>query len=126
MRAGELRGAFGISSRTNYSLFEPDPLFIATQKAEGETVVDEIYGEILLPVFGDFELEIGGRYSDFQTGDWNLDAQSYKVPVQLGGDGFASASAAAGSKPTACRTSPSSMRAYPARSLAGAPRATSA
>ena len=78
MRAGELRGAFGISSRTNYSLFEPDPLFIATQKAEGETVVDEIYGEILLPVFGDFELEIGGRYSDFQTGDWNLDAQSYK------------------------------------------------
>jgi iron complex outermembrane receptor protein len=77
--AGELRGAFGISSRTNYSLFEPDPLFIATQKAEGETKVDEIYGEVLLPVFGDFELEIGARYSDFQTGDWQLDAKSYKA-----------------------------------------------
>jgi iron complex outermembrane receptor protein len=79
MRAGELRGAFGISSRTNYSLFEPDPLFIATQRAEGETQVDEIYGEILAPLFGRFELEIGARYSDFQTGDWQLDAKSYKA-----------------------------------------------
>lgn len=79
MRSGELRGAFGISSRTNYSLFEPDPLFIATQKAEGETKVDELYGEVLLPVTQRFELEIGGRYSDFQTGDWQLDAKSYKA-----------------------------------------------
>ncbi len=79
LRAGELRGAFGISSRTNYSLFEPDPLFIATQKAEGETQVDEIYGEILLPVVRNFELELGARYSDFQTGDWQLDAKSYKA-----------------------------------------------
>ena len=79
MPAGELRGAFGISSRTNYSLFEPDPLFIATQKAEGETKVDEIYGEVLVPLFGEFELELGARYSDFKTGDWQLDAKSYKA-----------------------------------------------
>jgi iron complex outermembrane receptor protein len=79
MRAGELRGAFGVSNRTNYSLFEPDPLFIATQPAEGETEVSEVYGEILAPLFGDFELEIGARYSDFQTGDWQLDAKSYKA-----------------------------------------------
>jgi iron complex outermembrane receptor protein len=79
MRAGELRGAFGISSRTNYSLFEPDPLFIATQRAEGETKVDEIYGEVLIPVVSRLELEVGARYSDFQTGDWQLDAKSYKA-----------------------------------------------
>ena len=60
-------------------LFEPDPLFIATQKAEGETQVDEIYGEVLVPLFGRFELEIGARYSDFQSGDWQLDAESYKA-----------------------------------------------
>src|SRR5690606_19964554 len=63
--AGELRSAFGISNRVNYSLFEPDPMFVATQKAEGQTEVSEIYGEILLPVFGQFELELGARYSDF-------------------------------------------------------------
>ena len=77
--AGELRGAFGISNRVNYSLFEPDPMFVATQRAEGETEVSEVYGEVLLPVFGQFELELGARYSDFQTGDWNLDAKSYKA-----------------------------------------------
>ena len=36
LRAGELRSAFGISNRVNYSLFEPDPLYIATEQAEGE------------------------------------------------------------------------------------------
>jgi outer membrane receptor protein involved in Fe transport len=79
MGAGELRGAFGISNRVNYSLFEPDPLFLATEKAEGETEVKEIYGEILVPVFGDFELEIGARYSDFETGAWGFSAKSYKT-----------------------------------------------
>ena len=79
LRAGELRGAFGVSNRVNYSLFEPDPLYIATEKAEGETEVSEIYGEVLYPVFGGFELEFGARMSDFKTGDWNLDAKSYKA-----------------------------------------------
>ncbi len=126
MRAGELRGAFGISSRTNYSLFEPDPLFIATQKAEGETVVDELYGEILLPVFGDFEDSRSAgaiRTSKPATG---TSMRSRTRFCTTGRRRIHSASAAAGSKPTACRTSPSSMRAYPARSLAGVPRATSA
>ena len=79
LRWGELRGAFGLSNRVNYSLFEPDPLFIATQKAEGQTEVDEIYGEILLPLVADLELEFGARYSDFKTGDWGFDAKSYKA-----------------------------------------------
>ena len=84
MRAGELRGAFGLSSRLNESLFEPDALFLATVPASGETNVDEIYGEILLPVVGEFELEIGGRYSDFTTGDFQLDAKSYKFLFNWG------------------------------------------
>jgi outer membrane cobalamin receptor len=79
LRAGELRAAFGLSKRNNSSVFEPDPLYIATEKAEGETEVDELYGEILYPVFGKFELEIGARMSDFKTGDWTLDAKSYKA-----------------------------------------------
>jgi outer membrane receptor protein involved in Fe transport len=79
LRAGELRGAFGVTNRVNYSLFEPDPLYIATEKAEGETEVSEVYGEILYPVFGRFELEIGARFSDFATGDWSFDAESYKA-----------------------------------------------
>ena len=120
LRAGELRGAFGISNRINYSLFEPDPLYIATEKAEGETEVSEIYGEILYPVFGSFELEIGARYSDFETGDWSFDAKSYKALVQLGRHRMRGASAAAGSARTACLTSPSSTRARRARCSAGA------
>jgi outer membrane receptor protein involved in Fe transport len=84
MKAGELRGAFGLSSRLNESIFEPDALFLATVPAAGETNVDEIYGEILLPVVGNFELEMGARYSDFQTGDFQLDAKSYKFLFNWG------------------------------------------
>jgi iron complex outermembrane receptor protein len=84
LRAGELRGAFGLSTRVNESLFEPDALFLATVPAQGETNVDEIYGEVLLPVFGDFDLEFGARYSDFQTGDFQLDAKSYKALFNWG------------------------------------------
>ena len=125
MRAGELRGAFGISSRTNYSLFEPDPLFIATQKAEGETVVDEIYGEILLPVFGTSSSRSADviRTSKPATG---TSTRSRTSSCTTGRSRIPSASVAGGSKPTACRTSPSSMRAYPAGFSAGAPLATSA
>lgn len=84
MRAGELRGAFGLSSRLNESLFEPDALFLATVPASGDTNVDEIYGEVLLPVVGEFELEFGARYSDFTTGDFQLDAKSYKALFNWG------------------------------------------
>jgi outer membrane receptor protein involved in Fe transport len=84
LRAGELRGAFGLSTRLNESLFEPDALFLATVPASGDTNVDEIYGEILLPVVGEFELELGARYSDFTTGDFALDAKSYKALFNWG------------------------------------------
>ena len=84
MRAGELRGAFGISSRFNESMFEPDALFLATVPASGDTTVDEVYGEVLVPVVGEFELEFGGRYSDFTTGDFQLDAKSYKALFSWG------------------------------------------
>jgi iron complex outermembrane receptor protein len=77
--AGELRGAFGVSTRLNESLFEPDALFLATVPAGGQTNVDEIYGEVLLPVTRRFDLEFGGRYSDFTTGEFQLDAKSYKA-----------------------------------------------
>jgi outer membrane receptor protein involved in Fe transport len=84
LRAGELRGAFGLSTRLNESLFEPDALFLATVPASGDTNVDEIYGEVLLPVVGELELEFGGRYSDFTTGDFQLDAKSYKALFNWG------------------------------------------
>jgi iron complex outermembrane recepter protein len=47
MPAGELRSAFGVSMRTNDSLFEPDALFNAVTPAMGQTKVAEIYGEVL-------------------------------------------------------------------------------
>jgi outer membrane receptor protein involved in Fe transport len=78
LKAGELRGAFGVSTRKNSSAFEPDELFLATVPAAGETQVDEFYGEVLLPIVKNFDLEIGGRASDFKTGDFQLDAKSYK------------------------------------------------
>jgi outer membrane receptor protein involved in Fe transport len=80
LQAGELRGAFGLSNRVNYSLFEPDEQFVATDRAEGETTVNDIYAEVLVPVIGKFDLEFGARYSDFETGDdWSLAAKSYKA-----------------------------------------------
>ncbi len=120
MRAGELRGAFGISSRFNESMFEPDALFLATVPASGDTNVDEVYGEVLVPVVGEFELEFGGRYSDFTTGDFQLDAKSYKALFSWGATETCG-SAAAGSERTAHRTSPSCTRARRARCIRGRP-----
>jgi outer membrane receptor protein involved in Fe transport len=78
--SGELRGAFGISTRKNSSAFEPDDEFLATTPAVGETNVDELYGEILLPIVKRFDLELGARYSDFTTGDASaVKAKSYKA-----------------------------------------------
>jgi outer membrane receptor protein involved in Fe transport len=84
MPAGELRAAFGVSTRMNESIFDPDALFLATVPAAGQTDVDEVYGEVLVPVFGEFELELGARYSDFKTGDFALDAKSYKALFSWG------------------------------------------
>ncbi len=80
MHAGELRGAFGASTRKNSSAFEPDDEFLATTPAAGETSVDEIYAEILLPVVKRFDFELGARYSDFKTGDADpVKVGSYKA-----------------------------------------------
>lgn len=84
LRAGELRGAFGLSGRENSSLFEPDQLFLATVPAGGTTDVKELYGEILYPVAGNLELEFGARYSDFETGGFTQDAKSYKALFNWG------------------------------------------
>jgi iron complex outermembrane receptor protein len=84
LRAGELRAAFGVSTRENTSLFEPDQLFLATVPAGGTTDVTELYGEILYPVVGDLELEFGARYSDFETGGFSQDAKSYKALFNWG------------------------------------------
>jgi outer membrane receptor protein involved in Fe transport len=80
MPGGELRGAFGASTRKNASVFEPDDEFLATTPASGETSVDEIYAEILLPVVRNFDFELGARYSDFKTGASSaVEAKSYKA-----------------------------------------------
>ena len=78
LRAGEVRAAFGISSRKNSSVFEPDELFLATVPAAGETEVNEFYTEFLVPIIKTFDLEIGARASAFQTGDFHQDAKSSK------------------------------------------------
>jgi len=79
MRAGELRSAFGISQRKNTALYEPDPLWDRAVGAGGETTVAEIYGEVLVPVVPRLELELGARYSQFETGNNQQDVNTYKV-----------------------------------------------
>jgi outer membrane receptor protein involved in Fe transport len=79
MPRGELRGAFGISQRNNSSDYRPDELFLASTEASGETDVMEYYGELLIPVTERFELEVGSRLSDFETGGFSKDAKSHKA-----------------------------------------------
>ena len=77
MRAGELRFAVGASSRKNEFAFEPgetndresvfeQPMSIfASNDTAGQTKVQEIYGELLVPVTSKFDLEFGVRMSDY-------------------------------------------------------------
>ena len=77
MRAGELRFAVGVSSRKNEFAFEPgetndresvseQPISIfASNDTSGKTKVNEIYGELLVPVTSKFDLEFGVRSSDY-------------------------------------------------------------
>ena len=77
MRAGELRFAVGASSRKNEFAFEPgetndaesvfeQPMSIfASNDTAGKTKVQEIYGELLVPVTSKFDLEFGVRASDY-------------------------------------------------------------
>lgn len=98
--AGTVGSAFGISYRENAVQFEPDLLndaqsiidspigLFAANNTKGSTRVKEYYGEVLVPVLADLplvqdlSLELGARYSDYDTtgsvwtykalGDWTL------------------------------------------------------
>ena len=94
MPAGELRAAAGLSWRKNEFRFDPDVLndresvldgpigLFAANDTRGETTVKEIYAELLvpllkdLPAVEDLSLELGGRYSDYNTagGIWTYKA----------------------------------------------------
>ncbi|HUQ53353.1 MAG TPA: TonB-dependent receptor, partial [Gammaproteobacteria bacterium] len=77
MKAGELRFAVGVSSRKNEFSFEPgetndresvaeQPMSIfASNDTAGGTKVQELYGELLVPVTNKFDLEFGVRASDY-------------------------------------------------------------
>jgi iron complex outermembrane recepter protein len=75
--AGEARFAAGVAYRKNEFRFDPSyPLemiydnpigLFASNKTQGETNVKEIYGELLAPIIGGLELELGYRFSDFNT-----------------------------------------------------------
>jgi iron complex outermembrane receptor protein len=77
MKAGELRFAVGASSRTNEFAFEPgetndresvfeQPMSIfAANDTAGGTKVQEIYGELLVPITNKFDMEFGVRSSDY-------------------------------------------------------------
>ncbi|RPI60556.1 MAG: TonB-dependent receptor, partial [Lysobacterales bacterium] len=83
MPAGEARFSAGVHSRENEYFYNYDPLqtsdhFVdnpmgfAASSNEGSTSVDEIYGELLVPLLNDkwgaehLNLELGYRYSDYE------------------------------------------------------------
>jgi outer membrane receptor protein involved in Fe transport len=94
--AGELRSAVGLSWRKNTYSFTPDSLresdYIADTSAgqfgvgfvDGSVAVKEIYAELLIPVLSDLpgirrlDLELGGRYSQYTTGQ---DVPTYKAQL---------------------------------------------
>jgi iron complex outermembrane recepter protein len=75
--AGEARFAFGVTYRKNDFRFDPgypveqvldNPIgLFASNSTNGSTDVKEVYGEMLLPVIQNLELELGYRLSDFNT-----------------------------------------------------------
>jgi iron complex outermembrane receptor protein len=94
MPAGELRAAVGASWRKNNFRFDPDVLndresvldgpvgLFAANDTNGSTTVKELYAELLVPLLKDLpavdslSLELGGRYSDYNTagGIWTYKA----------------------------------------------------
>lgn len=94
--AGEVRGAFGADYKYDSFKYVPDSLlstgdvvgFNAADAIDASTDVKEIYGELLIPVLKDLpfikalNLDLGYRYSDYQTvggvsaykvdGDWEI------------------------------------------------------
>ena len=77
MPAGELRFAAGITHRKNGFTYEPAnpqasifdaPLgLFVSNPTEGKTKVWEVYGELLVPVTDRLDLEVGYRFSDYDT-----------------------------------------------------------
>ncbi len=75
--AGDVRFAAGLSYRKDDFVFDPgnsvenvldNPIgLFASNGTQGSTNVKEIYGEALVPVVKNLELELGYRYSDFNT-----------------------------------------------------------
>lgn len=76
LRGGELRFAAGMGHRKNGFVYEPAnasssvfdyPLGIfASNPAQGETEVWELYGELLVPVTERLDVSLGYRYSDYE------------------------------------------------------------
>ena len=85
MPAGQLRFAAGLDYREQRYRFTPDPLLdvlstsdapigqFPTGATKGAINVKEVYGELLVPLLKDvplfkaLNLELGGRYSDYNT-----------------------------------------------------------
>jgi iron complex outermembrane receptor protein len=79
MRNGELRFATGVTYRENDFTYDPgtnndnvavveQPLGIfLSNNTAGSTVVSEVYGELLIPTTERFDIELGYRYSDYDT-----------------------------------------------------------
>jgi iron complex outermembrane recepter protein len=75
--AGEARFAAGVAWRKDIFRFDPgnpveqindNPIgLFASNSTQGETNVKEIYGEALVPVIKNLDLELGYRFSDFNT-----------------------------------------------------------
>jgi iron complex outermembrane receptor protein len=97
MPAGEARFSAGVHSRENsyYYIFDPlqtqeafndNPMGFPANNTIGETAVDEVYGELLLPLLaGDsgrhLNLELGYRYSDY---DLQGGVDTYKALIDWG------------------------------------------
>ena len=81
MRSGELRFAAGASTRKNEFSFDPgetndresvieNPMSIfASNNTAGSTKVNEVYGELLVPVLKKLDLEFGLRESNYPGSD---------------------------------------------------------
>jgi outer membrane receptor protein involved in Fe transport len=87
MRSGELRFAAGISTRENKFQYDPindnaftveNPIgLFASNGTAGSTKVNELYGELLMPVTQKLNLEFGYRFSDYDTAAGSVD--TYKT-----------------------------------------------
>jgi len=74
---GDVRFAAGVSYRKNDFVFDPgnsveqvldNPIgLFASNGTNGSTHVAEIYGEMLVPIIESLDLEVGYRFSDFNT-----------------------------------------------------------